>query len=42
MIASPFVNLKLAGHPLDAARYPKLAGYLEGILSRPSFVNATD
>lgn len=41
-VASPFVNLKLAGHPLDAARYPKLAGYLDGILSRPSFVNAKD
>ena len=41
-IASPFVNLALAGHPLDPALYPKLAGYLEPILARPSFVNAKD
>ena len=41
-IASPFVNLQLAGHPLDAARWPKLAGWLGPILARPSFVNAKD
>jgi glutathione S-transferase len=41
-IASPFVNLKIAGHPLDAARWPKLAAWLEPILARPSFVNAKD
>jgi glutathione S-transferase len=41
-VASPFVNLKLAGHPLDAARWPKLAAYLEPILARPSYVNAKD
>jgi glutathione S-transferase len=41
-IASPFVNLKIAGHPLDAARWPKLAAYLAPILARPAFVNAKD
>lgn len=41
-VASPFVNLKLAGHPLDAAKYPVLAGYLAPILERPSFVGAKD
>jgi len=38
-VASPFVNLQLAGHPLDAARWPKLAGWLASILARPSFVS---
>jgi glutathione S-transferase len=32
-----FVNLKIAGHPLDAARWPKLGGYLAGLLARPAF-----
>ncbi|HUC66867.1 MAG TPA: glutathione S-transferase family protein [Stellaceae bacterium] len=32
-----FVNLKLAGHPLDAARWPKLGEYLAGLLARPAF-----
>jgi glutathione S-transferase len=41
-VASPFVNLKIAGHPVDAAKYPVLAGYLGPILARPSFVNAKD
>ena len=41
-VASPFVNLQLAGHPLDAERWPKLAGWLAPILARPSFVNAKD
>ncbi len=33
----PFVNLKLAGHPLDASRWPKLGAYLTGLLARPAF-----
>lgn len=33
----PFVNLKLAGRPLDAQRWPKLGGYLAGLLARPAF-----
>jgi glutathione S-transferase len=36
-IASPFVNLKLAGFGVDAQRWPKLASYVERIHSRPSF-----
>ena len=36
-IASPFQNLRLAGEDLDAARWPKLAAFLERVLSRPSF-----
>jgi glutathione S-transferase len=32
-----FVNLKICGHPLDQARWPKLAGYLAGLLTRPAF-----
>lgn len=36
-IASPFVNLRHAGAELDAARWPGLSRYLEGIWERPSF-----
>jgi glutathione S-transferase len=32
-----FVNLKLAGHPLDATRWPRLGGYLAALLARPAF-----
>jgi glutathione S-transferase len=35
--ASPFVNLAHAGVSVDAARFPKLAAYLERVFSRPSF-----
>jgi glutathione S-transferase len=35
--ASPFVNLAHAGVTVDARRFPKLAAYLERVLSRPSF-----
>jgi glutathione S-transferase len=38
----PFVNLKLAGHPLDAARWPKLGGYLAGLLARPALARIRD
>jgi glutathione S-transferase len=31
-----FVNLKLAGHPLDAERWPKLGGYIAGLMARPT------
>jgi glutathione S-transferase len=41
-VASPFVNLKIAGHPVDAAAWPVLTGYLAPILERPSFVGAKD
>ena len=31
-----FVNLKIAGKPLDAARWPKLGNYIAGLLARPT------
>jgi glutathione S-transferase len=36
-VASPFVNLGLAGVKVDAKRWPKLAAYIDRIHSRPSF-----
>jgi glutathione S-transferase len=36
-VASPFVNFAHCGIHIDAARNPKTAAYVEGILSRPSF-----
>jgi glutathione S-transferase len=33
----PLVNLKIAGHAVDAQRYPKLAGYLAALVARPAF-----
>jgi glutathione S-transferase len=36
-LASPFVNLQHAGFGVDAGKWPKLAKYLEGILTRRSF-----
>lgn len=36
-VASPFQNLVLCGHPVDAAAYPRTAAYVDAILSRPSF-----
>ena len=36
-IASPFVNLKLAGFDVDGKRWPKLAAFVERVHSRPSF-----
>lgn len=41
-IHCPFVNLKLVGHPIDAQRWPKLAGYLAGLLARPAFARVRD
>jgi glutathione S-transferase len=41
-IHCPFVNLKLAGHPLDATRWPKLGGYIAALLARPAFARVTD
>ena len=38
-IASPFVNLRHAGYGVDAARFPKLAAYVERMLARPSFAS---
>jgi glutathione S-transferase len=36
-VAGAFVNLAHAGVPIDAARWPKLAAYVERIQARPSF-----
>ena len=36
-IATQFVNLRLAGYGIDAARWPKLVRYVAGIHERPSF-----
>jgi glutathione S-transferase len=41
-VASPFVNLGIAGHAPDAGRWPTLTTYLASIHARPSFVNAKD
>ena len=41
-VAVPFVNLQICDHPLDAARWPKLGGYVAGILARPSFTGVSD
>jgi glutathione S-transferase len=35
--ASPFVNFQHGGGAVDAAKYPRLARYVERILARPSF-----
>lgn len=39
-VVTGFHNLHLAGESVDAARWPKLARYVAGILARPSFVTA--
>ncbi|MFO1518810.1 MAG: glutathione S-transferase family protein [bacterium] len=36
-IASPFVNLLIAGYGVDEKRWPKLSRYLKKIWERPSF-----
>ena len=36
-IGSPFVSMKQGGGELDAARWPKLAGYGSAVHARPSF-----
>jgi glutathione S-transferase len=41
-VASPFVNIAMAKHPVDAARWPRIAAYLAPILARPSFAGARD
>ena len=38
-VASPFVNLRHARSPLDTARHPTLAAYVEAILARPAFAD---
>lgn len=36
-VASPFQNLVLAGHAIDASTFPKTAAYVAAILARPSY-----
>jgi len=36
-VASPFQNLVLAGHAIEATRWPKTAAYVDAILARPSY-----
>ena len=37
-----FVNFKIVKHPLDTARWPKLAEYVNGLLARPTFAQIRD
>ncbi len=41
-VASPFANLDHAGIALDSVRHPRLAGYIAGILARPSFAKTIE
>jgi len=41
-LASPFVNFLYAGEKVDAARWPKLAAYIERVWARPSFKSILD
>jgi glutathione S-transferase len=36
-LATHFVNFKFAGYKVDAARWPRLAKYIDGVHARPSF-----
>ena len=36
-VASPFVNLRHAGYPPDAGKFPKLAAFVARMHARPSF-----
>lgn len=36
-VASPFVNLRHAGYPPDASRFPRLAAFVTRMHARPSF-----
>ena len=40
--ACPFLNLKMAGHALDAERWPVLAAYIANLLARPAHMCITD
>ncbi|HEX7967744.1 MAG TPA: glutathione S-transferase family protein [Stellaceae bacterium] len=37
-----FVNLKLVGHPVDAARWPKIGKYVASLLARPTLAQIRD
>ena len=38
-VASPFVNFRHTGSPIDPARYPRTNAYVDSILERPSFAH---
>ena len=41
-VAVPFFNAAIAGHPVDAARYPRLGAYVAAIHARPAFAAISD
>lgn len=41
-VASPFASLKIAGHTVDAARWPRLEAYVRRILGRDSMMRIGD
>lgn len=41
-VACPFASLAIADYVPDAARWPKLRAYLDGILARPSLASVRD
>ena len=41
-VASPFASLKVAGHALDADRWPRLDAYTNGILGLASMMRISD
>jgi glutathione S-transferase len=41
-VSSPFINMKMVGHDLDAAKYPKLAAYLAKMHARPALIAIND
>jgi glutathione S-transferase len=41
-VASPFANMAHAGVLIDSAKYPKVAGYTQAILARPSFATVIE
>jgi glutathione S-transferase len=41
-VATIFVNYRFAGYDVDSTRWPKLAAYVNRVLSRPSFKDVVD
>lgn len=41
-VASGFPNLRYAGCPVDARRHPKVAAFVDKMLSRPSFARSVE
>lgn len=40
-VVSPFVNMRVGQEDIDASRWGKFAAYVDSVLARPSFKNAT-